>query len=180
MDHQPQNYDELDNYLTMINDLRGQVIRLIEDLSAEALNWRPIDNAEDDHATNSLAVLAAHIAGAEHYWIAELLGGRPRTRRRPEEFETVVQGPQPLVERLREVGRETEAVFAQLTPDRLNAMLEGSVDGVIRPLPARWAILHVIDHTALHLGHMQITYQLWMGGKSGPSPRWYERVPRPS
>ena len=45
-----------------------------------------------------------------------------------------------------------------------------------RIVPVRWAILHVIDHTALHLGHMQITYQLWMGGQRGPSPRWYERL----
>jgi hypothetical protein len=41
----------------------------------------------------------------------------------------------------------------------------------------RWGILHVIDHTSLHLGHMQITYQLWNEGKSKPSPRWFERLP---
>jgi hypothetical protein len=45
-----------------------------------------------------------------------------------------------------------------------------------RVIPVRWCILHVIDHTALHLGHMQLTYQLWMGGQPGPSPRWFERV----
>ena len=169
---------ELENYLTMINDLREQVIDLIKDLPAEALNWRPIENAADEHATNSLAVLAAHIAGAEHYWIAELLGGQPRTRRRSEEFATAVDGPEPLLQRLIEVGKETEAVFATLAPERLDGVLVGSVDGIERPLPARWAILHVIDHTALHLGHMQITYQLWMGGRSGPSPRWYQRAPK--
>jgi hypothetical protein len=24
-----------------------------------------------------------------------------------------------------------------------------------------WAVLHAVDHTALHLGHIQITRQLW-------------------
>jgi len=24
-----------------------------------------------------------------------------------------------------------------------------------------WALLHALDHTAQHLGHMQITRQLW-------------------
>jgi hypothetical protein len=36
----------------------------------------------------------------------------------------------------------------------------------------------VIDHTALHVGHMQITRQLWAGGKSFPSPLWSQRLPR--
>ena len=67
---------ELDNYLQRIEDLRRQVSELIADLPAEALNWRPIEG----EATNSLAVLAAHIAGVEHFWIAEVVGGCPPTR----------------------------------------------------------------------------------------------------
>ena len=72
---------ELNNYLQRIEDLRGQVGDLIAGLPGEALNWRPIE----DDATNSLAVLAAHSAGAEHFWIAEVVGGPPsdpRPRRR--------------------------------------------------------------------------------------------------
>jgi len=26
----------------------------------------------------------------------------------------------------------------------------------------RWCILHVIEHTAQHIGHMQLTRQLWI------------------
>jgi hypothetical protein len=26
----------------------------------------------------------------------------------------------------------------------------------------RWCILHVIEHIAQHLGHMQLTRQLWL------------------
>ena len=29
----------------------------------------------------------------------------------------------------------------------------------------------------VNLGHMQITYQLWMGGISKPSPFWFQRLP---
>ncbi len=68
---------------------------------------------------------------------------------------------------------ETRDVFSRLTA----ADLDEHRDAWDRSGDARWAILHVIDHTALHLGHMQITYQLWMGGGSKPSPRWYERLP---
>lgn len=163
---------ELGHYLHMIEDLRGQVRDVILDLPAEVLNWRPLP-ASDDHAMNSLAVMAAHVAGAEHFWIAEVVGGYPTTRDRPAEFVTEVDGPDSLVRRLDEVGAETRAVFARLTA----ADLDGTRDAHGRPVTVRWGILHVIDHTALHLGHMQITYQLWMGGGSKPSPRWFERLP---
>ena len=162
----------LDHTLHMIEDLRGQVRDLIADLPAEALNWLPLPEAED-HSMNSLAVMAAHVAGAEHFWIAEVIGGYPATRDRPAEFVTEVDGPDSLLARLDEVGAETSEVFARLTAVDLDETRQAHE----RAVTTRWAILHVIDHTALHLGHMQITYQLWMGGGSKPSPRWYERLP---
>jgi len=162
---------ELDSYLQMIDDLRGQVRDLVADLSPEALNWRPIEGLEE-HATNSLAVLATHVAGAEHFWIAEVVGHRPPTRDRDAEFVAEATDASVLVRRLGEVGAGTRQVFAALD--------QGDLDGVReargRTIPVRWCILHVVDHTALHLGHMQLTYQLWLGGQTGPSPRWYERV----
>lgn len=165
-------HPELAHYLHMIEDLRLQVRDLIAGLPAEALNWRPLP-AVDDHAMNSLAVLAAHVAGAEHFWIAEVVGGYPTTRDRPAEFVTEVDGPDNLLHRLDEVGAETRTVFAHLSPSDLDATRQARD----RLVTVRWGILHVVDHTALHLGHMQITYQLFMHGQSQPSPRWFERLP---
>lgn len=70
-------------------------LHMIADLPAEALNWRPAPGV-DDHAMNSLAVLAAHVAGAEHFWIAEVIGGRPATRDQSAEFVVQVEGPEAL------------------------------------------------------------------------------------
>jgi len=172
---------ELEHYLHMIEDLRGQVRDLVADLPAEALNWRPLPRQDrdvpvpevDDHAMNSLAVMATHVAGAEHFWVVEVVGRYPATRDRPAEFATQVDGPAGLLRRLDEVGAETGEVFAALT----SADLDGARRVWDKPVTVRWGILHVIDHTSLHLGHMQITYQLWMQGGSKPSPRWFERVP---
>jgi uncharacterized damage-inducible protein DinB len=164
---------ELDTYVRRIEDLRGQVRDMVADLPAEALNWRPTEGIED-HATNSLAVLAAHVAGAEHFWISEVIGGRPRTRDRDAEFSLQVADAADLVRRLEKAGAETRGVFSALTEADLNTTRE--VDG--RTVAVRWCILHVIDHTALHLGHMQITYQLWKGGVSKPSLFWFQRLPQ--
>jgi uncharacterized damage-inducible protein DinB len=166
---------ELDNYLQRIEDLRGQVRALITDLPAEALNWRPTEGVED-HATNSLAVLAAHVAGAEHFWIAEVIGGRPHTRDRDAEFKLEVANSAELIRRFDTVEAETRGVFSTLTATHL----DGTREVESRTVAVRWGILHVIDHTSLHLGHMQVTYQLWNEGKSKPSPRWFERLPQRS
>jgi uncharacterized damage-inducible protein DinB len=163
---------ELSSYLQHIEDLRGQVRGLIADLPAEALNWRPIEGV-DEHATNSPAVLAAHVAGAEHFWIAEVIGGRPTTRDRDAEFRLEVTDAFELIRRFDSVQVETREVFSTLTATDL----EGTRETRGKTVSVRWGILHVIDHTALHLGHMQITYQLWNEGKSKPSPRWFERLP---
>jgi len=162
---------ELDNYLERIRDLRGQVRSLVVDLPPEALNWRPIPG-DDDHATNSLAVLAAHSAGAEHFWIAEVVGGYPVTRDRAAEFAVAAHDAAELTRILDRVGAETQQVFS--TPGLVD--LDGARQARDRSVPVRWCILHVIDHTALHLGHMQLTYQLWADGKTKPSPLWFERL----
>jgi uncharacterized damage-inducible protein DinB len=162
---------ELDGYLQLIEDLREQVGALIADLPSEALNWRPIEGSRE-HATNSLAVLATHVAGAEHFWIGEVVGGQPPTRERDAEFEVVALEASRLVDLLKDTGVETREVFSALGATDLQGVRQ--VRG--REVPVRWCILHVIDHSALHLGHMQLTLQLWQGGRSGPSPRWFERL----
>ena len=162
---------ELVGYLEMIEDLRAQVRDLLADLPAEALNWRPLESSEG-HATNSLGVLATHIAGAEHFWTAEVVGGLPPSRDRDAEFTTRAASASELVGLLEQVGEETRELFSTLS----ETDLDGTREARGRVIPVRWCILHVIDHSALHLGHMQLTYQLWMGGQHGPSPRWFERV----
>ena len=162
----------MDNYINRLDDLHNQVSSLIAELPAEALNWRPIEGM-DDHTTNSLAVLTAHLAGAEHFWIAEVIGGQPATRDREAEFAMVAAAPAEILQILERISQETKQVLSTLGESDLNDTRQ--VKG--RTVSVRWSILHVIDHTSLHLGHMQITYQLWTGGRNVHSPLWYERLP---
>jgi uncharacterized damage-inducible protein DinB len=116
--------------------------------------------------------MASHVAGAEHFWIYEAIGHNPPTRQRDQEFVTVVESATPLLDKLNAVADETRQVFSALTAEDLNGTRR--VQG--RTVPVRWAILHVIDHTSLHLGHMQITCQLWHSGQGVDAPRWFERL----
>ena len=162
---------EIEQYLSMIEDLRAKIADHVRNMPAEALNWKPIEG-EGERATNSLAVLAVHVAGSEHFWISEFVGQKPPTRDRDTEFRTVVDSPQPCLDALEAVGLETRETLSHLNPGVLDETRELRREQV----PVRWGILHVIDHTALHLGHMQLTYQLWNEGKANPMPRWFERV----
>lgn len=158
-------------YLERIEDLREQISSLLQTLPHEALNWRP-DESSDDHAMNSIAVLATHTAGAEHFWIGEVIGGLPTTRDRAAEFETVVGDTAVLLQTLQTVRQQTRTILQTLTQEDLDGVRQAHD----RVVPTRWALLHVIDHTALHLGHMQITAQLWQGGQAVNAPRWFQRL----
>ena len=104
--------------------------------------------------------------------MGEVIGGRPPTRDRDAEFATKIHDASTLVELLRSTGAETKTILGELAATDL----DGSRRARDRTVAVRWCILHVIDHTALHLGHMQLTYQLWRGGTVKYSPRWFERT----
>ncbi len=165
-------YSELDNYLQRIEDHHKQIIEIIHDMPRDGLNFFPI-KLPDLQVSNSIAVLTTHIAGAEHRWIGEVLGGLPETRDRDAEFAIRVRDSSPLIDMLNQVLAETKEVFGRLSENELNREYEVEE----KMVPGRWAILHVIDHTSLHLGHMQLTYQLWAKGDNKSSPFWFSRLP---
>lgn len=138
-------FDELEN-------LHGEMYGLLQDLLPDALDWIPADG------TNSLAVLATHVAGSQRYWVGELIMGEPSHRVRKEEFKTAQVGAAQLLRSLDEALELTRQGFERLTLDRL-------AEDVFppwrdQPISVARAIAHVLQHTALHLGHMELTRQL--------------------
>jgi uncharacterized damage-inducible protein DinB len=148
---------EIQTYLTQLGDLRNQVKTLLEGLSPEALDWRPIQE-EGELATNSLAVMAVHLAGSQTYWMKEVIGGTPIKRDREAEFVTRNVPAAELKARMDAASRVSEEVLSSLT----GPQLEESRKFRDRTVTVRWGILHVIEHFAIHLGHMQLTRQLWL------------------
>ncbi len=163
---------ELNNYLQRIEDHHKQIVDLIDGLPRDGLNFFPI-TVPELQVSNSVAVLTAHVAGAEHRWIGEVIGGLPVTRDRDLEFAIRVKNAAPLIDMLNSTLAETRSVFSRLTENDLDKEYEVEE----KMVPGRWGVLHVIDHTSLHLGHMQLTYQLWAKGDSKSSPFWFSRLP---
>lgn len=151
---------EVQTYLSVLNDLCDQVKKLLEGFPREALDWCPI-KGEGDLATNSPAVLAAHLAGSETYWMKEVIGGQPTQRDRDAEFRTKGKTLAELQAGLDSAAKKTQEVLSSLKP----AQLDETRRWRDRDVAVRWGVLHIIEHFAMHIGHLQLTRQCWMAKK---------------
>jgi hypothetical protein len=148
---------EVQAYLTKLGDLRNQAKSLLDGLPAEALDWRPI-RGEGELATNSLAVIAVHLAGSQTFWMKEIIGRTPIQRDREAEFATKGISTADLQAKLDTAGKIAEEILSPLT----ESQMEEGRKFRDKPITVRGGVLQVIDHVAQHIGHMQLTRQLWM------------------
>ena len=138
--------------LDILETLHESCQAQISGMTQDALDWRP------DDGMNSIAILAAHIAEAERYWIGYVVMGEASGRDRDQEFVTTGVSEDALSDRLDSALAYVREAFKRLTTDHLAEVRISPRDG--REFTVAWSIAHVLEHTALHLGHMQITKQL--------------------
>jgi len=125
----------------------------VADLPAEALDWKP------GPEMNSIGVILAHTAGAWRYWTGDVAGDLPSGRVRATEFETHGVDAEEMLGRLRAALDTAREVLAQVNPAQLGEVrTAGQFD---EQRTVGWALLHALEHTALHAGHIQMTRQLW-------------------
>ena len=142
-----------DSYLERLQNLHADIRHAIEGLPVEALDWSP------GHEMNSLAVLATHTAGAERYWIGDVIARNDSHRDRAAEFRARAIDSATLLERLDAVLASSHRVLEGLTLSDLETTRIVPRDG--SEVTVAWALLHTLEHTAIHLGHMQLVRQLW-------------------
>jgi len=125
----------------------------MEGLSQDALDWSPGPDM------NSIAVLAAHTAGSLRYWVGDVVGQEPSGRMRESEFRTAAVTAAELSGRLDAALAHSRAVLDRLTLADLEAARVAGRDN--RQVTIAWALTHALEHTGTHVGHIQITRQLW-------------------
>ncbi len=148
---------EIQGYVAVMKELWDQVKGMLDGVPQEALEWRPL-RGEGDLATNSLAAMAAHLAGSGTYLIKEVVGRQPIQRDREGEFATQGVNASTLKGRLDAAAATIEKILSALNA----AQMEEDRKYRDRTAKVRWIILHVIEHTAIHVGHMQLTRQMWL------------------
>jgi uncharacterized damage-inducible protein DinB len=127
--------------------------RAIAELPDEALDWVP------GPEMNSIAVLLAHTFGSERYWIGDIAGRDPSGRVREKEFATRGVGVAEFLRQSKDTLAHSQSVLARLLYTELGDMRSASISD--RQVTVAWAILHALEHVAVHVGHIEITRQLW-------------------
>ncbi len=142
-----------ESYLDRLQELHDDILQAIVGLPVEALDWIP------GPEMNSISVLIVHLTGAERYWIGDVAAGEPSGRVREREFLVKGLSAANLRERMDGTLAYARGALEKLSLQELEAQRVTSRDG--KSLSGSWALLHALEHTALHTGQIQITRQLW-------------------
>lgn len=150
---------EVQFYVERLREARAKVLKALDGLTADALNWHPLPDE-----TNSLYALAVHSLGAERHWVHEVVGLRKVERDRAAEFRARGEEVAALQAPYDAAARESEEILARLVELDMAALRGEPPDAHA----VRWCILHVIEHYSEHLGQMHLTRQLWENRHARP------------
>jgi uncharacterized damage-inducible protein DinB len=141
------------DYLERLENLNRHIHQEIENLPDEAMDWAP------GSGMNSAAILLAHTAGSLRYWIGDVVLGDPSDRVREREFQIRGQTKKELLGNLEAVLDYVRRALPALSVGDLEKM--GHRKPGEDPRTCGWALLHALEHGYLHLGHLELTCQLW-------------------
>ncbi len=142
-----------EEYLKRMQIRHEEIYKAVEGLPSAALDWMPAPD------TNSMSVLIFHLTGAERYWIGDIAAQDPSDRDRDAEFKVHDVGADVLKKRLDDNLAYARKALAKFTLQDLEAPRVVPRDGSKTTVAD--ALLHALEHMTLHLGHIQITRQLW-------------------
>ena len=139
-----------------LTHLRESAIYKLEDLDDVQLRWQPAPTA------NSLGVIVVHLGYAERLWVRAIFAGEEMDMTwRAHMFE--LPDGWSVDDVVAFYRAETAAVDEVL--DRA-ASFDLPSAGAMRPTTLRWVVNHLLEETARHVGHMDITREL-LDGRTG-------------
>lgn len=142
-----------ESYLNNLLELHDEIRSAIQGLSPDALDWI------QGPGMNSINVLVVHLTGAERYWLGDVLLGYSSGRDRDAEFKVEGLSFEDLVHRIAEIENFVKKALDELTLEDLDKKRISPRNG--REVTVGYILPYVLKHVALHLGHIQITKQLW-------------------
>lgn len=151
-----QTGSETDVLLLMLDFQRIEMVRLASDLTEEQGRWRPHAEA------NSIAELLSHLEWVERWWFESVFSGGTDISADP-------RWPGFVAAEDRSMGdliASYASVWQRSNDIWLGASLEDEVDTKHGPTSLRWIVVHLIEETARHAGHADITRQMIDGFRS--------------
>ena len=144
---------EVQGNLNESNILRGLIKDALKGLDDTAANWQPLSKD-----TNSIYAQMTHLTGAQSNWMKQVIAGIPVKRDREAELHASGHLAD-LVKRWEDLDKEVDVILGKLTQAQLRETRKTT--GPFGEITVQWCILHEISHYATHLGHLQLTRQMW-------------------
>ena len=148
--------DEIPMARAWLQHLRDSAVFKLEGLNAAQLRWRPTSTA------NSLGMIVVHLGYAERLWIRAIFAGETMDMQWRSHMFELPDG----------WGYDEIVAFYRDETAKVDGVLDGATSfdlpsaGDLRPTTLRWAVLHLVEETARHAGHMDITREL-LDGRTG-------------
>jgi len=139
--------------LGWFHELHTQIETALEPLPQEAMDWIPGPDM------SSISVLIVHLTGAERFLVGDLVMGDPSNRDREAEFAVTGWEKNDLLRRSQQTETYIAQAFEKLTLAELETTRLHPRHG--HQVSVTWALTHALEHAAVHLGHLQVTSQLW-------------------
>lgn len=158
---------ELATWRRLFDEKFEEIAELLADLPAEALLWKPFESSPWKGPANSLGLIIAHALSSTVYllkraeWALERIdwkqvdGDEGR-----DEFGPANHDPAYMRGRALRVQSYVHQLLDSLSP----ADLDSSRPHARRPellFSVRYDVIHAFEHLSQHIGHAQITRQLW-------------------
>jgi uncharacterized damage-inducible protein DinB len=148
-----------EEYLALLDSCHNGILGALEGLPVEALDWSP------GPEMNSLSVLVFHTTGSERYWIGDVAMDEFSNRDRAAEFAVRAVTQEVLKKRLDDASAYAREALGRLSLEDLEgSRMDKSHD---RTVTVAWALLHALEHASVHLGHIQLTRDLWKQTQAG-------------
>lgn len=145
---------EVRDLLGEIGRIRESTRKLVQRAGDAGVVWQP-----PVPETNSFAVIVTHMCGSERQWIHAYVGGQKIERNRDVEFQRPVSTVAGLVDLLDRVAEGTSKALRKETSQSLGRGVTTHNAAIANT--ARDCILHSVSHQSVHLGHLELTLQLW-------------------
>ena len=143
----------LDGNRQVLQDLHKDMQFLIKGVPSAGLNWQPGPN------TNSLWALTLHTLGATLHLLSTAADIEPHWQEWKRSVELSASGDDPglLLTAIRNMDDFLDKVFPVLEEEDPIA----ERDWLGRQRHVSWLVAHAVEHAGRHVGHMELTRQLW-------------------
>ena len=143
-----------------LKKLMGQAFEQIDGVPDDDVNnWRPALGLQD---INTFFALLTHTIASGEFWVLSVAAEQPTARKRSTEF--VATGDIAALRTRADAWlAQSETLLASLGSDDFARVVpfNDTVTGEPSKVTIANCLVHAVDHTANHLGHLQIQRQIW-------------------